>query len=169
MKKNILYFCLLGFVYVLIEFFMRAFSFDIHTYSTSFKYLSLIGISSVWMFLVGGVAGVLLGLLNASTFMNEHVNIFWQSVIGALIILACEFVSGCILNLWLHFNIWNYTFPGNLLGQICIEFAVVWFLICPFAFWMNDLLKYYLFSRIAPYTLKEIYAQLFKINAKPFI
>ena len=63
MKKNLLYFCILGCIYLLLEFFMRAVSFDIHNYSNSFKYLSLMGISSIWMFFVGGIAGILLGIV----------------------------------------------------------------------------------------------------------
>lgn len=53
------------------------------------------------------------------------------ALIGAVIITAYEFSVGCIVNLRLGWNVWDYTGqPGNLLGQICPVFSAVWFVLC---------------------------------------
>ena len=169
MKKNVVYFCVLGCLYILAEFFFRAFSFDIMNYSTKVYYESLIGISSVWMFFVGGLCGTLLGALNENAWINKHLNIFVQSVIGMVIITVLEFTSGLILNVWLHLHIWSYAgLPGNVLGQICPQFAVIWLLLSPFAFWADDVVRHYLWGKTAPYTLYEIYINMINPFAKPF-
>ncbi len=50
---------------------------------------------------------------------------------GALIITLYEFSVGLIVNLWYGWNVWNYSLlPGNILGQICPLFTLLWFLLC---------------------------------------
>lgn len=49
---------------------------------------------------------------------------------GALIITAFELAVGLVVNRWLRLNVWDYSrLPGNLLGQICPQFCLYWFLI----------------------------------------
>ncbi|MEA5010599.1 MAG: hypothetical protein VB100_02620 [Angelakisella sp.] len=51
--------------------------------------------------------------------------------IGSLIITSYEFVVGCIVNLWFGWQVWDYSaVPGNLLGQICPLFSLIWFMLC---------------------------------------
>jgi hypothetical protein len=94
-----------------------------------------------------------------------------QAMIGALIVLAVEFASGCILNLWLGLGIWDYSNqPGNVLGQICPAFGLLWFLIMPLAIWAEDTARWLIWAYecavygkaekppdIAPYSLKSVY------------
>ena len=48
-------------------------------------------------------------------------------LIGGAIITVVEFVSGCIINLWLGWNVWDYShIPLNILGQICLPFFFAW-------------------------------------------
>lgn len=96
------------------------------------------GYSHPSMFIVGGLCGVLVGAINQRPrFYNAPV--FLQSIIGALIVLCVEFVSGCILNLWLELGVWDYSgMAGNLLGQVCPAFGLLWFLIMPLAIWAED-------------------------------
>lgn len=50
-----------------------------------------------------------------------------QAIIGGTIITAAEFVTGCIVNLWLGWGVWDYSrIPFNLLGQVCLRYWVVW-------------------------------------------
>ena len=54
----------------------------------------------------------------------------WKWLLSALAVTALEFGSGCLLNLWLEWEIWDYTgFAGNLLGQICPFYALCWFVL----------------------------------------
>ncbi|MBQ2734431.1 MAG: hypothetical protein IJF33_01225 [Clostridia bacterium] len=59
-----------------------------------------------------------------------------RALAGTLFITAVELIAGCILNVGLGWDIWNYSeLPLNFLGQICLPFSVLWFLLCfPCAF-----------------------------------
>ena len=52
----------------------------------------------------------------------------WEKcAIGALVITVIEFISGCIVNLWLRMDVWDYSsIPGNVLGQICLLYSFLW-------------------------------------------
>ena len=65
---------------------------------------------------------------------NEHIPWDWplwvQGIVGGSVITAAEFGAGCVLNLWLGLGIWDYSgLPGNLLGQICPQFWLIWCLL----------------------------------------
>ncbi len=59
------------------------------------------------------------------------VNLVAAAFAGAVIITAYEFFVGIIVNLRLGWNVWDYSsVPGNILGQICPTFTLLWFLLC---------------------------------------
>lgn len=50
--------------------------------------------------------------------------------IGSFVITTIEFISGCIVNLWLKMNVWDYSkLPMNIMGQICLPYSFLWGLI----------------------------------------
>jgi len=55
----------------------------------------------------------------------------WKKwIMCACCITALEFVVGCIVNLRLGWEVWDYSDqPGNLMGQICPLFTAFWFLL----------------------------------------
>ena len=54
---------------------------------------------------------MLVGALNqAPRFYNAPVAL--QAAAGAAVVLAVEFASGCILNLWLGLDVWDYSGPS---------------------------------------------------------
>ena len=112
------------------------------------------------MIAVGGLCGVAVGSINQIPgFYNSPVLV--QSAIGAVITLIIEFVSGCILNLWLGLDIWDYSqIWGNLLGQVCLLFAVAWFFIMPLAIWLEDTLRWGFGWEGKRYSLGSIYLDL---------
>lgn len=56
--------------------------------------------------------------------------IWAQAILCGAAVTAAEFLAGCIVNLWLGWNVWDYSeLPGNVLGQICPQFAVLWCLV----------------------------------------
>ena len=60
-----------------------------------------------------------------------EVPLWLQALACALLVTAVELVSGLILNVWLGLDIWDYShLPFNLWGQICPQFAAVWWLLC---------------------------------------
>ena len=59
------------------------------------------------------------------------VVLFRVCAAGAAIITAIEFAAGCIVNLWLQMDVWDYSFlPLNLFGQVCLLYTFLWALLC---------------------------------------
>lgn len=95
------------------------------------------------MFVVGGICCLLVGLINEIT---PNMSMWLQCLLSAIIITIIEFLSGCILNLWLNLGVWNYTnMPFNLLGQVCLPFSIAWFFLSYVAIKLDDWLRRILF------------------------
>lgn len=67
-------------------------------------------------------------------YLNQQFNkapVLLKAAAGALIITLYEFAVGLIVNLWFEWNVWDYSLhPGNVLGQICPFFTLIWFFVC---------------------------------------
>jgi len=101
------------------------------------------------MFLVGGLCFWLIGLINE--VIPWDMPIWQQCIIGALIITAVEFVAGCIINIWLGWQVWDYSgLPFNILGQICLPFTVLWSLLAAAGIILDDYLRFLLFGEEKP-------------------
>ena len=75
------------------------------------------------MILTGGVCCALMQLI--ATRMREALWKKW--VMCAAVITTVEFVVGCVVNLKLGWQVWDYSsVRGNLLGQICPQFSLCW-------------------------------------------
>ena len=60
-----------------------------------------------------------------------HVPLLIQALACAALVTVTELAAGLILNVWLGMGIWDYSkLPGNLWGQICPQFAAVWWGLC---------------------------------------
>ena len=54
-----------------------------------------------------------------------------QALCCAMLVTAVELVAGLVLNGWLDLGIWDYSHLwGNLWGQICPQFAALWWGLC---------------------------------------
>ena len=94
------------------------------------------------MFIVGGLCFVIMGLLNEYKFSWKD-SLIKQSLISAVVIIIFEFVSGCIVNLWLKWNVWDYSnLPFNILGQVCLYFFFLWIPLSAFGIWLDDWVRY---------------------------
>jgi len=83
------------------------------------------------MFIAAGICVLI--IKHTSGFIN---GILYQSILGGLIITAVEFMAGCIFNLLLGMNVWNYSSVSfNVMGQICPLYTCFWMLLsCPVLF-----------------------------------
>lgn len=80
------------------------------------------------MAVTGGLC--FLGLFIISV-KGRNLPLLWQCLAGSVLITAIEFCAGCIVNLLLGWNVWDYsTLHFHLMGQICLAFSVVWFFLC---------------------------------------
>ena len=72
----------------------------------------------------------------------QNLHILIKCILGAFFITLNEFFAGCIVNLALGWNVWDYTnTPFNVLGQVCLLFSFYWFLLCIPAFFAAKKLK----------------------------
>lgn len=131
MFKPVILFVIGGLIYITIELLFRG-----YTHWT--------------MFILGGLCFITIGAINE--FINWKMSILLQMFIGAVIITVLEFCTGCIVNLWLDWGVWNYSnLPFNILGQICLWFSFTWYFISLVAIVLDDYLRYWIFDEEKPH------------------
>ena len=102
------------------------------------------------MFFLGGLCFVCLGLINE--IIPWEMPLWKQVLIGACIVTALEFITGIIVNLTFHWNVWDYSvMPGNILGQICPQYFILWFPVSLMAIVLDDWLRYWWFQEEKPH------------------
>lgn len=108
------------------------------------------GYSHWTMFFLGGMCFVVLGLLNE--IIPWEVPLWRQALLGTAIVTAAEFITGCVVNLWFRWRVWNYShMPGNILGQICPQYMILWFPVSIAGIMLDDWLRYWLFGEEKPH------------------
>lgn len=94
------------------------------------------------MFILGGACFVNMGLLNEHIF-PWNLPLLAQSVISAVSITIFEFITGCIVNLWLGWQVWDYSsLPFNLCGQVCLYFFLLWIPLSMAGIILDDWIRY---------------------------
>lgn len=97
------------------------------------------GYSHYTMFIVGGICFLIVGSMNE--VIKKPMSLLLQGCIGSVIITLVEFITGCIVNLHLGWNVWDYSdMPLNILGQVCLPFMLLWVAIAILCVVVNDLL-----------------------------
>lgn len=106
--------------------------------------------NSHWiMILVGGIGFMIISRINDQ--LSWDMSFILQSTIITMAIVWIEFIAGCILNLWLKLSIWDYSgMFFNLLGQVCLFYAVIWFFLSIFVILADDYFKWKLFNGEKP-------------------
>ena len=80
------------------------------------------------MGIAGGISFVALYHIFARL---KNACLFKKCIIGSCIITFIEFIFGCVFNLILKLDIWDYSrLPFNILGQVCLLYSVLWALLC---------------------------------------
>ena len=117
----------------------------------SYYFIEIIyrGYSHFSMIIVGGICFVLIGAINE--FSNKEVPLLLQMILAVLIVDTIELISGIIINKVLILNVWDYSnLRFNLLGQISLRSSIAWLFLSLLAIYMDDLLRYLLFSEQIP-------------------
>lgn len=77
------------------------------------------------MLLCGGFCFTLMYFVSMSA-----LPLWRKCLLSAAAITTVEFFTGCLVNLRLGWQVWDYSGqPGNLLGQVCPLFCFLWFLL----------------------------------------
>ena len=108
------------------------------------------GHSHISMFVLGGVCFVAIGLINE--LFPWELGIVWQSMIGAVLVTALEFITGLVVNIWLGLGVWDYSdVPLNIMGQICLPFSLAWMGLSAVAIILDDYLRHWMFGEEKPH------------------
>lgn len=84
------------------------------------------GRTHISMFFVGGACFDLIAQIRRRVRAPFAV----VCAVCAVAVTAVEFVSGCVLNLWLKRGVWDYSHKKcNLKGQVCLLYSVFWLLL----------------------------------------
>ena len=79
------------------------------------------------MLLTGGLCLLLLYLIA----VRSNWSLPQQWIAGAVIITTLEFLVGIVVNLYLGWDVWDYSNRSlNLFGQICPLFSLFWLVLC---------------------------------------
>ena len=107
------------------------------------------GYSHWTMAVLGGALFVIIGGLN--NWFEWEMPFELQAIIGAIAVTVAEFISGCIINIGLGLNVWDYSsMLFNLLGQICLPYSILWMGLSAVAIVADDLLRWLLFGEQFP-------------------
>lgn len=101
------------------------------------------------MFLVGGACFRIIGRLDELLCRCRRST---RCAACALAVTAVEFCSGCVFNLLLKMNVWDYSrFRFHLLGQVCLLYSVLWgFLSIPACGLYRGCQKWFEHRRVTP-------------------
>ena len=101
------------------------------------------------MGILGGICFICLGLINE--LLSWETPLVLQMFIGSIIITILEFITGCIVNLWLGLNVWDYSgLSGNILGQTCPQFALLFLPLSAIAIVIDDFVRWKWFGEEKP-------------------
>ena len=90
------------------------------------------------MFIAGGLCFSILYY----AFTKFKFPLWKNCIIGAAVITIVEFVFGCVFNLALGWNVWDYShYPLDFMGQVCLFYTLLWFLLSVPIIWLTRGLK----------------------------
>lgn len=77
----------------------------------------------------------------------------WRQILRCIIfVTAMEFITGIIVNKWLHLAVWDYSNqPFQLFGQICLPFMVIFSGLCALGIFLGGYLPYWLYGEEKPH------------------
>ena len=116
-------------------------------------YVSLEHIWRGWshwtMFILGGICFIALGLINE--VLDWNTPMVSQMAIGCAIITTLEFITGCVVNIGLGWDIWDYSqYPLNFLGQISVGSSVLWYFLSAVGIVLDDTIRWKAFGEDKP-------------------
>jgi uncharacterized membrane protein len=102
------------------------------------------------MALLGGGLFLLIGGMD--NWMPWEIPLWLQGLLGGVLVTVAELLAGLLLNVYLGLDIWDYSSqPGNLLGQICPMFSLIWCWLSVVVVFLDDCLRCWMFGEEMPH------------------
>ena len=77
------------------------------------------------MVLCGGLCFLIMYIIS-----SFELSLWRKCILSAAAINLVEFLTGCLVNLHLKWQVWDYSdLPYNILGQICPQFLLLWLML----------------------------------------
>ncbi|MBP3413800.1 MAG: hypothetical protein J6L81_01195 [Clostridia bacterium] len=81
-----------------------------------------------WSMSVAG--GLCTAIIHYANMKLKRKPLAIKCCLGGMLITGVEFLTGCIVNLVLGLNVWDYSnTPLNILGQVCPLYTIFWILL----------------------------------------
>lgn len=108
------------------------------------------GFSHWSMFVLGGICMMFFAFQGRAVSWREAL---WKQVLRCTIfVVSCEFITGLIVNKYLHWSVWDYSDqPFHLFGQICLPFALIFAILCAGGIFLSGYLLHWLFGEEKPH------------------
>ena len=101
------------------------------------------------MLILGGLCFTAVGEINE--FLPWDTPLWIQMLISSIIITALEFICGCVVNIWLGLNVWDYSnLPFNIMGQVCLPFSIMWFFLSAVGIIFDDYFRWSYYGEEKP-------------------
>lgn len=108
------------------------------------------GFSHWSMFILGGICFVFFAVQGKVLLWQDPL---WLQIIRCMVfVTSMEFITGIIVNKWLHMHVWDYSrLPFHLFGQICIPFIIIFSGLAAIGIILSGYLMYWLYQEPKPH------------------
>lgn len=107
------------------------------------------GYSHWSMFLLGGICFLFCTLQGMAVKWCDPL---WKQILRCVVfVTAGEFITGMIVNKWLHLAVWDYSDqPFQLFGQICLPFAIIFSGLCAIGIFLGSYMMHWFYGEEKP-------------------
>ena len=107
------------------------------------------------MYVLGGICFLFITLQRKHPFLSQ--SIVRQVLRCDFFVICGEFITGCMVNLWQGWAVWDYIErPMNLMGQICLPLAFVFAGLCLTGIVLSELLEWLVFEEKKPFFIDAL-------------
>ena len=108
------------------------------------------GFSHWSMFVLGGLCLIFFAVQGEIVGWDEPL---WIQIGRCIIfVTSMEFITGIIVNKWLHLKVWDYSrLPFHVFGQICLPFAIMFSGLCAIGILISGYLLHWLYGEEKPH------------------
>ena len=108
------------------------------------------GFSHWSMFVLGGLCFVFFAVQGRMLLWQDPL---WLQLIRCMVfVTSMEFITGIIVNKWLHLQVWDYSrLPLQLFGQICVPFIIIFSGLAAVGIVLSGYLMHWLYQEPKPH------------------